>query len=138
MIELTIRRAAYEAIVAHARLMAPNECVGALLGNDERIVAAFPMESIDPSPTTFEADPLSMMKAQYEADSLGCDVVGYFHSHPTSPAKPSATDRARQVWPDLPPFYHIIVSLMRADEPAVRAFHTRDRLWSPLGLRIED
>jgi proteasome lid subunit RPN8/RPN11 len=48
-----------------------------------------------------------MMAAEDEAEALGLDVVGVFHSHPDHPAEASETDRE---WA-LPWFSYLITSV---------------------------
>lgn len=73
----------------------PHEACGILLGEGNRITAARPAANVHPTPAThFEIDPRALIDAHRAARAGGAEVVGYFHSHPTGPAAPSATDRA--------------------------------------------
>ena len=94
----------------------PNECCGILVGRDvrgrERIV-----DSLLPGTNVFQADeryhrfsidPRLQLKAEREAESQGKSVIGFYHSHPNHPARPSEYDREHG-WP----FYsYVIVSIM--------------------------
>lgn len=46
-------------------------------------------------------------------------MVGFYHSHTHTEAYPSATDKKLAFWPDC---RYVIVSLMSAGAPVVRAF----------------
>lgn len=86
---------ALEQMRAHAAAAHPHEACGILLGEGERITAALPAANVHPSPAThFEIDPQTLIDAHRAARAGGPEVVGYYHSHPTGPAAPSATDRA--------------------------------------------
>jgi desampylase len=88
---LAAMRAAAAAAAAH-----PLEACGLLLGEGGRITAAHETANVHPAPEThFEVDPQALVDAHRAARSEGApQVIGYFHSHPSGPASPSATDRA--------------------------------------------
>lgn len=73
----------------------PREACGILLGTGTRIVAAREAANVHPAPDThFEIDPQALIDAHRQARAGGAQVLGYFHSHPSGPPEPSATDRA--------------------------------------------
>jgi len=83
------------ALRQQAILASPRECCGILLGKRQRIDAILPATNIHPTPDThFEIDPQALIDAHREARGGGSQVLGYYHSHPDGPARPSATDRA--------------------------------------------
>jgi proteasome lid subunit RPN8/RPN11 len=80
---------------AHAAAAHPHEACGILLGEGTRITAAIEARNVHPAPEThFEIDPQALIDAHRAARNGGAQVLGYYHSHPTGPAAPSATDRA--------------------------------------------
>ena len=90
-----IVRSAVERILAEAAAAHPRECCGILLGEGEAITALQPARNVHPAPEThFEIDPQALIDAHRAARAGGPEVLGYYHSHPTGPAEPSATDRA--------------------------------------------
>ena len=42
-----------------------------------------------------------MFRAERYAAKAGLDVVGYYHSHPNAPARPSGYDLDHATWPGL-------------------------------------
>lgn len=96
----------------------PNECCGIMIGRDvsdgactRRIVDRLePMANVfDPQQQRrrFAVDPLALMRAEKSAADEGRLVVGFYHSHPDHPARPSEFDR-EHAWP----FYsYVIVSI---------------------------
>jgi proteasome lid subunit RPN8/RPN11 len=106
------------AVVAHAREAAPAECCGVLLGADVGVVEAVRTRNIADRATRFEIDPLDHIHAMKSGRARGLDVVGFYHSHPHSPAAPSETDIAQANYPD---HIHLIVSLA-SDPPETRLF----------------
>ena len=65
--------------------------------------------------------PQDWMRLEDEADERGLSLVGYYHSHPDSPAIPSEYDREHA----LPNFVYIITSVMMAQAADMRAWQLR-------------
>jgi proteasome lid subunit RPN8/RPN11 len=103
-----IRREALEGVVAHARGEAPAECCGILIGRNASIDEAVRARNIAPGPTRFLIDPKDHIDARRAARHRGLEVLGFYHSHPHSPAWPSPSDVAEAAYPDA---VHLIVSL---------------------------
>ncbi len=83
------------AMRAHAAAAHPHEACGILLGEGTCITGAIETRNVHPSPHThFEIDPQALIDAHRAARAGGPEVIGYYHSHPTGEAAPSATDRA--------------------------------------------
>jgi len=106
--EFRIRREALEVIVAHARAEAPAECCGMLIGQDASIDEAMRARNIAASPTRFLIDPEDHIGARRAARRRGLEVLGFYHSHPHSPAWPSPADVTEAAYPDS---VYLIVSL---------------------------
>lgn len=92
---LAVARSAIATLLNEAARAAPEEACGLLLGSAERIESAVPTRNVHPTPRThFEIDPAALIAAHRAAREGGAGVVGYWHSHPSGAAAPSATDRA--------------------------------------------
>lgn len=116
---MRITREAADAIVAHAREVAPAECCGLLFGSPASIVEAVRTRNIAADPATrFLIDPKDHIDGRREARRRSLEVVGFYHSHPLSPATPSARDRTEAGYPD---DLYLIVSLL-AEPPEIRVF----------------
>ncbi len=94
-----MRHADREAMLAHARSGYPHEACGVLVGGTrdgrvsvERIVTVANRETERPA-VRYQIAPADLIEVQRAARADGLDVVGYFHSHPDHPARPSETDR---------------------------------------------
>jgi proteasome lid subunit RPN8/RPN11 len=86
---------ALDAIRAHARRALPHECCGLLLGRDDSIDEAVPLENRAAEPTRrYEIDPRDYLAAIKRCRGTRRAVVGAYHSHPRSTAEPSESDRA--------------------------------------------
>lgn len=89
-------------IASSAREAYPYECCGALLGSGDRIELALPLpnQSEEPKERRFVIRPDDYRRAELRAAQEGCDLLGFYHSHPNHPAVPSAFDLAH-AWPNL-------------------------------------
>ena len=116
---MVISRADWDALVAHARDEAPNECCGYARMTDGRVEEVFRAENLRKSPYGYELDPKSLLAANHlDDDGFG---VAIYHSHPRSAAEPSQTDINLAHYPH---WHYVIVSL--AGDPEVRAFTIAD------------
>jgi proteasome lid subunit RPN8/RPN11 len=97
-----LARSAYEAIRHEAARAYPHEGCGALLGRPGEIgeTLALPNEEKGSPRTRFTVSPRDYLTTEAAADARGLSLLGFWHSHPDHPARPSATDRA-YAWPGL-------------------------------------
>jgi proteasome lid subunit RPN8/RPN11 len=87
----------------------------------ERIVAA-DNERADSRHNRYVISPQSLLEAQREARASGLDIVGYYHSHPDHPAKPSEFDR-EHAWPGTS---YVIVSVEQGKAVDCRSWRLSD------------
>jgi len=114
-----ISREHHDALVAHAREEAPNECCGYIHGRDGVVEEVVRSKNLRASPYGYELDPQSLLAAN-ELDDGGFEV-GIYHSHPKSAAEPSQTDINLATYPN---WTYLIVSL--DGDPHVRAWRIVD------------
>ena len=91
---LTIDRATYDAIVAHAKRDHPVEACGLVAGpagcdRPERFVE---MVNAAGSPTFYEFDSVDLLRVYREMDDRDEEPVVIYHSHTATEAYPSVTD----------------------------------------------
>ena len=107
-------------IRAEGVLSYPNECCGALLGSVDSVGTQELRHVVDilALPNTREEEekyhrfvitPEDYLRAEQFARKEGLDLVGFFHSHPNAPARPSEYDR-EHAWPNLS--YVIVATLL--------------------------
>ena len=108
---MILPRAVRDDLVAHARETAPAECCGLLIGTATEIVAAVRAANLADNPARFLIDPKDHIRARREARAVGLDVVGFYHSHPHSDARPSPTDLAEASYEN---YLYLIVALTEA------------------------
>jgi proteasome lid subunit RPN8/RPN11 len=120
---LTVAPGVIDAMVAHARFTLPEEACGLLAGPAPGEVAmAYCLTNRDRSAYRFTLDPTEHFRAMQHAARRGWSVLGVFHSHPASPASPSATDVACALDPE---WVYVVVGLADPERPEVRAFDIR-------------
>jgi len=117
---LRITKPQQEAIRQHGVRDYPNECCGVLLGKangiHKEVQEVVPLRNLrldparaqkllpldDPARETernrFLIDPLEQLHVEKDARARGLEVLGYYHSHPDHPARPSIYDRDH-AWP---------------------------------------
>ena len=78
------------------------------IGRDGSIDDAARAKNIAENPSRFLLDPKDHIEARRAARGRGLEVIGFYHSHPHSPAWPSPTDVAEATYPEA---VHLIVSL---------------------------
>jgi proteasome lid subunit RPN8/RPN11 len=113
-----------EAIEAHGREAFPHECCGALLGADGRVAAMFrlPNTTEEGPRRRFLVRPGDYQAAERDATTRGLDLLGFYHSHPDHPARPSQYD-LDHAWPV---FSYVIVSIMGGEPSAMTSWRLRD------------
>jgi proteasome lid subunit RPN8/RPN11 len=104
----------HKIIYTHLENAFPNEgggfLVGTLDGQNRTITEVHPVENVFEEEEQFHrflAEDGAFERIEDYADSKGLSLLGYFHSHPDSPAVPSEFDRVHA----LPFFAYIIVSV---------------------------
>ncbi len=93
---LTIDRATYDAIVAHARRDHPDEACGVVAGpvGSDRPTRLVPMLNAAMSPSFYEFDSGDLLRLYQEMDERDEEPVVVYHSHTATQAFPSRTDIA--------------------------------------------
>ena len=112
----------------HASVSYPDECCGVLIGRTsgdatvvERVLSVG-NERQDSRHNRFLISPETVLAAHKEARALGLDVVGYYHSHPDHPARPSEFDR-EHAWPGMS---YLIVSVEKRQVVEARSWRLAD------------
>lgn len=92
---LTISRALLAEIRAEAAAAHPCEACGLLFGEGARVTGWRAAGNVAETPETrFEIDPAALFAALRAERAGGPGILGYWHSHPSGDARPSAIDAA--------------------------------------------
>jgi proteasome lid subunit RPN8/RPN11 len=140
-LQLWISHDLSERIRRHGAETFPHECCGALLGRDSapdagaqsvpdrpaqarQILDLFPLiNRRDDSPRNrFALSAEDVRDAEKAARERGLDLVGWYHSHPDHPARPSQFDR-EHAWPW---YSYIIVSVMSGAPAEMTSWRLND------------
>ena len=104
----------------HARAEYPHECCGALLGRElggdvRWVEEVIPIvnEQKDNRERRFLITPAQMMQLEREAKQKSLKVLGFYHSHPDHPARPSEFDRENAL-----PYYSYLIISVQKGKPA--------------------
>jgi proteasome lid subunit RPN8/RPN11 len=116
---LEIPNSLLDDIRQHGARAYPNECCGALLGmasddGAKQVCALLPLDNrreAEAARTRFLITAEDVLWAMQQARALGLDIIGYYHSHPDHPARPSEFDK-EHAWPG---YSYIIVSVAHGE-----------------------
>jgi len=119
---LRLRHLDFEAIAAHAKKGLPNEACGLIAGkienNIKTVEKIYLLSNPDNSPEHFSIDPKEQLAAVKDMRALGLSPLGNFHSHPSTPARPSEEDIRLSYDPKAS---YLILSLAE-EMPVLKAF----------------
>lgn len=113
----------YLRIVEGAKSAYPNEGCGLIAGTDEGNVRSigkvYVLQNTDRSPEHFSLDPREQLAAVKDMRENGWRPLGNWHSHPTTPSRPSEEDKRLAFDKNAS---YLILSLA-GEEPVLNAFH---------------
>jgi proteasome lid subunit RPN8/RPN11 len=116
---LRITRKLADAVIKHACEGCPLEVCGILGGTGDTVSDIYRMTNTDQSNEHFMMDPREQFAVMKEMRSKGLEILGIYHSHPESPARPSAEDIRLALTPNVS---YVIVSLEAANNPVMKSF----------------
>lgn len=125
---LQLSHTALHKLKVHAMQSYPEECCGILLGlerEDARIVCdvhEVRNAVVENRERRYLIDPEEYRKTEEFASQQSVQVLGFYHSHPDHPAKPSAFDLENA----LPWFSYVIASVENGIPAAVQSWRLRD------------
>jgi proteasome lid subunit RPN8/RPN11 len=123
-LELVLGPGVEVAIRRHGTETYPNECCGALVGRggDVQHAVQLPNTTEEGPRRRFLVRPADYMEAEGAARRLGGDLLGFYHSHPDAPARPSQYD-LDHAWPT---FWYVIVAIEQGTPAAMTVWQLRD------------
>ena len=128
MTGVTLPADALEQMRRHALATYPDECCGFLIGSDVRSggSARRAIDSVEPAANEVEGErrrrfvipPSEILAIERRLEGTPRSVVGFYHSHPDHPARPSEFDRDH-AWPW---YTYVVLSVTKDAVPAAGAF----------------
>lgn len=126
----------YDEMVAYAREHLPEEACGLIAGtedeNGKHAEKVYFLENMDHAEDHFTLDPREQMNVIKDMRARGYKPLGNWHSHPSSPSRPSVEDIKLAY--DSKASY-MILSLM-AENPVINSFHIEKGEYTKEDLRI--
>ena len=121
---LTLGARVDEVIRRHGEETYPHECCGALVGRGDGVTdaVALPNTTEEGPRRRFLVRPSDYRLAEQRATELGGELLGFYHSHPDHPAKPSQYD-LDHAWPT---FAYVIVAVAAGASQAMTVWFLKD------------
>lgn len=125
---LKIQQELMKRIHAHGVETYPHECCGALLGlgsdAGREVVDLLPLANRrnDSPRNRFEVTPDDVRLAEKTASVQHIELIGWYHSHPDAPARPSEFDR-EHAWPW---YSYMIVSVQKGEPRDTTSWRLHD------------
>ena len=108
----------------HGRESYPEECCGALIGRDGSVVEAMRLPNLmgEEARRYFLVGPVEYQGAEKRATEMGGKLMGFYHSHPYHPARPSQND-LEQAWPT---FLYVILAVQNGKPGTMTSWRLRE------------
>src|SRR6267378_1577248 len=121
---LSLAPAVEDEIRRHGEETYPHECCGALVGRGNRVKAAvaLPNTTEEGPRRRFLVRPSDYRLAEGRAAELGGELLGFYHSHPDHPARPSQYD-LDHAWPT---FAYVIVAVAAGTAGDMTLWYLKD------------
>jgi proteasome lid subunit RPN8/RPN11 len=123
MLKLEIPKSIFEDMLEQARAEAPIECCGILAGNGTRAEKLYKMTNAENRHDHYMISPEQQFAAVKDMRANALDMLAIYHSHPETPARPSAEDIKLALTPNV---VYVILSLHGNKGPVVKGFEIED------------
>jgi proteasome lid subunit RPN8/RPN11 len=135
MLKLEIPTRIFEDMLSQARAEAPVECCGILAGSGGRVEKLYKMTNAENRHDHYMMAPEQQFAAVKDIRSSSLDMLAIYHSHPETPARPSAEDIRLALTPNV---LYVILSLQGNNGPVVKGFQIEDGTASEVAVRITE
>lgn len=123
---IKLNKSQFKEIYDYAVKELPNEACGLLAGEKEGediiITKVYLLTNLDKSPEHFTMDPKEQFEVIKDIRKNNWQLIGNFHSHPSTPSRPSEEDKRLAFDPNASYF---ILSLAQ-EEPVLKSFKIID------------
>jgi proteasome lid subunit RPN8/RPN11 len=87
----------------------------------------------------YQIAPEDLIRIEREARDAGLAIIGYYHSHPDHPARPSETDRRMAAESLSDGMIHVVVGVERGEraEPTAWIFRDARQEFEPESFEVE-
>jgi len=133
MVPLIIPNNILEQMTKQAKAKVPIEACGILAGKNGEIQKIYEMTNADKSSDHFTMEPKEQFKVVKDIRSAGLEMLAIYHSHPETPARPSAEDIQLALTPNV---IYVILSLHNKSRPAIKGFLIENYSVAEVPVRI--
>ncbi|MHC4167113.1 MAG: M67 family metallopeptidase [Planctomycetota bacterium] len=135
MLKLDIPNPIFEDMVDQARSEAPIECCGILAGSGRRVEKLYKMANAENRRDHYMMAPEQQFAAVKDIRSNALDMLAIYHSHPETPARPSAEDIRLAFTPNV---VYVILSLLGNNGPVIKGFQIEEGAVNEVAVRITE
>jgi proteasome lid subunit RPN8/RPN11 len=139
-----IRQAHLDAISAHGKRGYPFEVCGVLLGTSPAagVLKVVEMENRETElpKVRYQIAPEDLLKLMRESRAEKLEIIGFYHTHPDHPPRPSETDRRVAAGGLSDGVFHMVMSVEKGERTLIEtAWVFRDALqaFEPEPLEVE-
>lgn len=120
---INIPKGVFDEMVEHAKTDYPNECCGVITGINakvKKVFASYRVKNLnaDRSADRYIIDPKEINLVDKEARVEGIEIIGFYHSHPDHPDRPSEFDREM----GQPGYSYVIISVNKGGGTSARSW----------------
>lgn len=131
---LILRKESFQRILSQCKRELPNEACGILAGKGGQVKKVYEMVNVDKSPETYFMDAKEQLSVMKQIRNLGLEMVGIYHSHVASPARPSPHDIEMAFYPEAS---YVIISLQDKDNVSIRSFKIKEGVVTEEEIKTE-
>ena len=122
-------------MVEQAREGMPLEVCGILAGNADTVASHYEMTNSDQSAVHYTMVPEEQFKVLKRIRASGQEMLAIYHSHPATPARPSAEDIRLALTPGV---IYVILSLAAPKSPVIKGFTIDGETVSEVAIAMTD
>lgn len=130
---ITVPQSIINQIIEHAKTEFPDEACGILAGRGNKVSSIFKMANTDKSAESFLMGPKEQFAVVKKMRQENLEMLAIYHSHPATPARPSAKDIEMAFYPGVS---YLIISLADFDKPMIKAFQIKEGKVNEEEIRI--
>ena len=130
---LEIPATIFRQMVEQAKSEAPIEACGILAGSNGMVQRLYKMTNADNSSDHFMMDPKEQFSVVKDIRRANLEMLAIYHSHPATPARPSAEDIRLALTPDV---VYIIVTLQNSECPDIKGFLINEGVVKEVQVKI--
>lgn len=130
---LTLAPHLLDTVLTHLRRALPWEGCGLLGGSGDIVQVALPVPNVASRRDRFRMAPNAQVRALLDLEAQGLLLLAIYHSHPSGPPHPSATDLAAHAYPAA---LQVIVAHPEQRQPTISAWRLLGQSVTSIPLRI--